>query len=226
MQFCVFGPKVLAGIAGLPPTLASRCIPITMFRSPAESPKPSHRIDADPGEWQAVRDGLHVLALEHGPERVRLATRADVVPAGIAGRNYELWRPLLALAVWLQEHGADGLLKLVQDHALASVAAARDDAVPEADEVLLEQLASVVKECRSPTPGELLSAAKARDEVTFRLWQPAGVSRRLKAYGIETPKKSNGERRYRDVAPELLRRIGDRYGIDLGMHDPTPQTRP
>jgi hypothetical protein len=194
-RFDVFGPKALACIAGLPPTLASRCISVPMFRSPGNSSKPKRRLDADPGGWQALRDDLHALALEYGPTWVDLATRADVVPTGIAGRSYELWQPLLALAGWLQDRGADGLLGLLQQHALSRLASDRDDAVPEADEVLLELLAEAVRESRPPTPGELLKAAKERDEVTFKLWQPAGVSRRLKSYGIPTPKKANGERR-------------------------------
>jgi hypothetical protein len=46
------------------------------------------------------------------------------------------------------------------------------------------------------------------------------VTRRLKAYGIAKPDKSNGERRYN---PELvlpkLRHIQRNYGIDLGILD-------
>ena len=52
VSFDVFGPKALACIAGLPPALASRAIPVTMFRSPPGSEKPRRRIDADPDGWQ------------------------------------------------------------------------------------------------------------------------------------------------------------------------------
>jgi hypothetical protein len=222
VRFEVFGPKALACIAGLPPVLTSRCISVMMFRSPEDSPKPKRRLDADPGEWQAPRDDLHALALEYGPTWVELASRTDVVPAGIAGRNYEIWQPLLALAGWLQDRGADGLLGLLQQHAVGRVTSDRDDAIPEADEVLLELLAEAIREFRHPTPGELLKDAKGRDDVTFKLWQPAGVSRRLKNYSIPIPRKVNGERRYREVTPEVLRRIGERYGIDLGFPGPGP----
>src|SRR5262249_8067223 len=33
VAFDVYGPKALACVAGLPPALASRCIPVTMFRA-------------------------------------------------------------------------------------------------------------------------------------------------------------------------------------------------
>lgn len=217
VRFDVFGPKALACISGLPPTLASRCIPITMFRSAIDSPKPKLRLDADPTGWQALRDELHMIALENGAKWVKLASRADVVPPGIGGRSYELWQPLLALAEWFQERGADKLLGLVQRHAVASVAGARDDAVPEADEVLLEVLAEAVRDRRELTSGELLSAAKLRDEVTFRVWHPKTVTARLKSYGIAVPAKVCGVRRYRNVAAAQMRQIQQRYGIELGM---------
>jgi hypothetical protein len=217
VRFDVFGPKALACIAGLPPTLVSRCIPIAMFRSAGDSPKPKRRLDEDPAAWQGVRDDLHVLALEYGPVWVELSSRVKVVPPCIGGRNYELWQPLLALAWWLQECGCDGLLGLMQAHAVASVAGAKDDAIPEADETLLELLAEAVRHHNPPTTRSLLDSAKVRDEVTFKLWHPKTVGTRLKAYGIPYPPKTNGERRYRDVTPAQLLQIQQRYGVDLGM---------
>ena len=131
VSFDVFGPKALACIAGLPPALASRAISITMFRSPPGSEKPRRRIDADPAGWQRLRDELHALAMEHGPTWLDLPSRTDVCPT-MSGRDYELWQPLLALAWWIESHGARGLLGLLQEHALATIDAGRDDATPDA----------------------------------------------------------------------------------------------
>lgn len=217
--FDVFGPKALACVAGLPPALASRCIPLIMFRAPPDSPKPARRIDADAAGWRALRDELHSLALENGPTWLALAGRTDVCPEGVHGRAHELWQPLLALAAWVESHGAAGLLGLVQRHALAAVDADKDDAVPESDEILLEILSGFVRMGDQPTPGEILTRAKERDLATFDKWAPQTVSRRLKAYGIAFPKKSHGERRYRDVTPNALCRVQRHYGIDLGMED-------
>jgi hypothetical protein len=144
-SFDVFGPKVMACIVGLPATLASRCISIMMFRSPAGSLKPAHRIDEDPERWQAIRDDLHCLALNHAFDLRSLPARLDVCPDGITNRNFELWQPILSLASWLEEKGAKGLFKLMRAHALDSVELAKDDAIPEADEVLLEVLADKVR---------------------------------------------------------------------------------
>lgn len=217
VQFAVYGPKALACIAGLPPTLSSRCVQVMMFRSAANSPKPKRRLDAVPAAWQSVRDDLHALALEHGPTWGQLASRAHVVPSGIGGRNYELWQPLLSLAHWFEEHGSDGLLALVQEHARETVARAKDDAVPEADEILLELLTARVIAHDPPTSAELLRTAQERDPITFKLWTPSGVTRKLGAYGIATPKKVNGVRRYRDVNPNHLEEIQTHYGVSLGL---------
>jgi hypothetical protein len=97
------------------------------------------------------------------------------------------------------------------------VAGAKDDAVPEADEVLLELLAEAVRGLHPPTSGELLASARLRDEVTFKVWHAKTVGNRLKCYGIAVPVKVGGERRYRDVTSDHLLRIQERYGIDLGM---------
>lgn len=45
MSFDVYGPKAIAGISNLPSALASRCIPILMFRAPQGSLVPKRRID-------------------------------------------------------------------------------------------------------------------------------------------------------------------------------------
>jgi hypothetical protein len=217
MSFDVFGPKAMACIAGLPAALLSRCIPITMFRAAPGSEKPRRRIDADP-RWPCFRDDLHVLALEHGPTWRQLALRTDVCPVELAGRAYELWQPLLALAAWLDEHGADGLLGMMQKHAINSHDSNRDEQIPEADEVLLEILTERVKAGYKPTPGDILNLAKDKDKATFDKWAARTVSNRFKAYGI-TASKLGGVRQYQ-VSLASLQRVQTHYGIDLGIPAP------
>src|SRR5262249_25192899 len=125
VAFDVYGPKALACIVGLPPALASRCIPVMMFRAGPDSLKPNRRIDADLHGWQRLRDDQHALALAHGATWLDLAQRASVCPRGMNGRALELWQPLLALAGWIEGQGADGLLALVQEFAIAAVEGAR-----------------------------------------------------------------------------------------------------
>jgi hypothetical protein len=214
LSFDVFGPKALACIAGLPPALASRAIPVMMFRAAPGSEKPRRRIDADPAGWQRLCDDLHALALEHGPTWLELPARTDVCPA-MSGRDYELWQPLLALAAWIESHGARGLLRILQEHALAIIDRGRDEAVPDADETLLRVLADAVRVGDRPTPHDVLAKAVEAEPVVFKNWHPRTVTARLKSYGIPTPRKVGSRREFRDVTPEVLQRIQQSYGIDL-----------
>ena len=131
-----------------------------------------------------------------------------------------------AVAYWVESHGAQGLLQLMQRHALATVEKGKDDQIPDADEVLLEVMTELVKAGNQPTPGEILSRVKVRDSSTFDKWIAATVSRRLKVYGLAAPKKSHGERRYKEVTLSELFRIQQHYGIDLGIVDPAHRPHP
>jgi hypothetical protein len=121
------------------------------------------------------------------------------------------------LAALVEESGADGLLGLMQSYAVEVAVAAKEDQTPEADELLLEAFADLLKNRQSPAPGEILEKARSKDATLFDRWQASMVSRRLKNYGIPIPKKSHGERRYRNVALADLLRIQSNYGIDLGI---------
>lgn len=217
--FDVFGPKALAAIGNLPEALASRCIRIVMFRATPDSPKPRRRIDEDPDLWARLRDGLHVMALEHRATWPALAARDDVCPT-MSGRDFELWQPLLALASWIEENGADGLLGMMQGHAARTIEAARDDSIPDGDEILLHLLAeSVVAGMASSVgPAELLKRAQEREPNLFNRWTARGVGSSLRRYGIE-PNTIRGKRWYGRVGVGQLVRIERSYGLDLGLGD-------
>lgn len=217
MNFDVYGPKALACIAGLPPALASRCIHLTMFRAAPDSPKPRRRIDAEPHVWQAIRDDLHALALSNGPTWLDLAGRDDVCPA-MSGRDYELWQPLLALALWIERDGTAGLLKLVQNHAQRTIEANRDDQTPDTDEVLLRTLADLLRAGQQPTPSEVLKQAAEGEPDLLNRWSARGVSRVLGRYNLKT-RSTNGRRIYGSDLLADVKRIARTYRLDLGVHD-------
>lgn len=215
VEFDVFGPKALACISALPSALASRCIPIIMFRSSAISTKPQRRIDKDPRGWQELRDDLHASALEHGPTWLELAEVTDVCPR-MTGRNFELWQPLLSLASWVERDGADGLLALLQEHALRTIADNLDEQTPEYDETLLRLLSDEIREGGRPTATQILEKAKDFDGSTFKNWTARGVSAHLKRYGVIT-NKSGGRKVFGKVSLDDLRVIQSTYGVDLGL---------
>jgi len=215
--FDVFGLKAIAGIGTMPEALASRCIRITMFRSAPDSPKPRRRIDDDPSRWSDLRDDLHVLAMEHGPTWLALARRMDCCPS-MSGRDYELWSPLLALASFIEESGATGLLQVLQEHAKRTIRDSHDEQTPEQDEVFLRLLGEAVARNTHDglTPSMLLDRAKESDPAMFAKWSRRGVSSTLKRYGV-VASKSHGQWSYRNVGVEQMRRIEGAYNLDLGM---------
>jgi hypothetical protein len=226
VAFDVFGPKALACIAGLPTPLTSRCITILMFRASKDSEKPRRDLDTHPERWQAIRDRLHVVTLEHGKKWLELARRKDVLPSGFSNRDAQLWQPLLAIASFIDESGEPGLLEMMQAHALRTVTEAHDDAVPEADEMLLTILAERVQHGERPTSSELLAEAQNRDGSTFAKWSPRGVSSRLGNYGLKAHKIDN-RRIYKNVKPQLLA-VQVSYNLPLGIPETPflPKNRP
>jgi hypothetical protein len=219
VAFDVYGPKALACITGLPPALSSRCISLLMFRAAPNSPKPKRRIDAELYRWKRLRDDLHTVMLEHGMAFVHLSRLSSVCPTGVDGRAYELWQPILALASWVESHGAAGLLNLMQRHALASNDTGKDDQISDADETLLELLADKIRMGGRPTPGEICAHAKELDRATFDRWTPRTVSNHLKSYGI-VAQKVDRRREYRSTTMADLLRIQTNYNIDLGISYP------
>jgi hypothetical protein len=216
-RFNVFGPKAIAGIANLSPALASRCIRFTMFRCDPESPKPRRRIDENLDAWASIRDDMHHLALEYGSTWRQLSQQDEVCPV-MSARNYELWQPILSLAAWIENSGAEGLLSLMQEHSVQSSQSTRDDSTPDTDELLLAQLSDLVRRGeRLPTCEELLKAAKEASAADFsKGWNGRRVSNVLGRYGIKT--KKSGSRRPIEVPETALRRIQANYGFDLGFH--------
>ncbi|MCC7086399.1 MAG: hypothetical protein IT427_15470 [Pirellulales bacterium] len=223
IEFDVFGPKALACIAGLPTALATRCIPVTMFRAPPGSEKPRRRIDGEPAAWQRLRDDLHSLALEHGATWLDLAERTDVCPS-MSGRDYELWQPLLSLAAWIESHGAHGLRGLVEAHALSTIDLCRDDQTPDTDETLLRILTDALRNGERPTPGDILAKAKMAEPNMFDRWSAHGIGRLLKRYGIASH-KYGGRRAYLPDALASLQSVQSNYGLGLGLEEAPQMTQ-
>lgn len=224
-HFSVFGPKALASINEVPPTLSTRCLAVQMFRSPPGSRKPRLRVEADAGRWQTIRDALHILAMEYGSEWLSLPARQDVVPE-MSGRNFELWQPLLAIAAWLEDHGARGMLDLLRRHALLLIESSREAATPPDDEAILQALARAVGSGIAPTAGELLATVQDAEPSLFHKWSARAVAAHLARYALRS-RKCNGRHIF-DPSPTDLLRVQQAYGIDLDLPpaDPTPDDVP
>ena len=213
VSFSTFGLKALASIGEIPDALESRCIPIRMFRCPNGSEKPRRRIrPADP-IWQGLRDRLHHLALEAGPQWIAMADDAGVCPEWIGGRDFEKWQPILAIAKWIEAEGIEGLHDLLLDHVTAVLEGDPGVAVPDVDAILLRTLARKVRWGESPTAGDILKTALEEEPNGFTRWTAHAVGRHLRQYGLQTT-KTNGRWVYRPDEAQLAE-IELAYGIEL-----------
>ena len=221
VEYECYGPKALACINGLPPPLASRCIPFIMFRAAADSEKPKRRVDDDPRVWAELRDDLHALTVgSMGRAAQAMSRRSDVCK--LSNRNYELWQPIMALASWLDDLGAPHVRATVEAHAAYISESSVEDATPDLDETLLRILSEEVVAGREPTPGEILTRAKHVEPETFQRWHPRAVSNVLRRYGVVTRRHGVDGRRYRDVTVGTLRTIERTYHLDLNLQEVGP----
>jgi hypothetical protein len=215
--FGVYGPKAIAGINELPPALASRCVRVTMFRAAKDSPKPKRRIAEKSQEFARLTDELHAFALTNGPTFIEL-TQDFAVCEDMLGRDMEVWQPILVLAKFLESEGAEGLLEHVRNHADSSLAQAQQEAIPEADEVVLRLLCEMMDQQRhGVTAGDILSRAKSEHEMLFKMYSAKGIGNILGRYGIKSD-RSGGKRLFRP-SDQQLTDIQNSYGIALQLED-------
>jgi hypothetical protein len=225
-EFQVYGPKAIACINTIPPALASRCIPVQMFRSPPGSAKPRQRIDRDPARWQRLRDGLHAALLGPlGKAAVELACMADLCPLG--GRQYELWQPILALAAWIDcerskrsqgiARGAEPVVPpmhpRVLEYAHKLCDGGSESLLPEEDFLLLWTLTDSAVRGREPNCKTILEVARRADADAMRGVSARRVAEILKRYGLHSV-RYGGKNVFREVLRQL-KAIEIRYGVDL-----------
>lgn len=108
-RFEAYSPKVLAGIQGLHPTLASRCIPIIMLRS-SNPNLVNNEVNEEDGKWIIVRNELYRSLLENYKEVSE--TYKSLTDNTLLGRAWELWKPILAVARCVDEVVYEKLQKL------------------------------------------------------------------------------------------------------------------
>ncbi|MGC9259830.1 MAG: hypothetical protein ACP5I8_07110 [Phycisphaerae bacterium] len=220
VEFEVFGPKTIGCISGLSGPLLERCIPIIMFRAPANSEKPKRRINANPERFQALGNSLHAMVLRYGAHIAMVAAESNVCPPEISGRNYELWHPLMALASWGESHGRQGLLTTIHGHAAETIAQQADEGGGAVEEIALKSMALLVQSGRKPIAKEILALARNDEPELFMRYTAKGIGTIRNRFGLRTT-KSHGQRHY-DIEMAALLRIQSRYGIDVGIPTDTP----
>jgi len=105
-----FCPRLFSAIRLPDNVLASRSIVVPLIRTPDP-----YRANADPldhATWPhdrgKLKDDLWALALANLPEMPAYVAHVNKV-AQLTGRALEPWRPILAVAQWLEDTGVEGL---------------------------------------------------------------------------------------------------------------------
>lgn len=94
-QYEAYAPKIFASIRGLEASLNSRCIPITMLKTANKEIK-NRELDSNDEAFRLIRDKLYHIMLSYlVPIRAFYKTITD---EEILGREWELWRSILAMA--------------------------------------------------------------------------------------------------------------------------------
>jgi len=106
-SFEVYAPMALAGISGLNPVTADRCIGLVMDRG--RNPQKINR-PADPKnrDFANVRDGCYRVALSRFAD-VQRAQDSLGLPDWLNGRHRELYLPLLVVAALAEKEGCSGV---------------------------------------------------------------------------------------------------------------------
>lgn len=211
-EFEVYGPKVIASIRGLEDVLESRCIRINMLRT--TGPK-GNRVVSEIGEdWAEARHRLYCFALQHFPGIREAYLRGDSAN-GLNNRQGELWRPLLALAAYLEEQGATGLLQRIQEYAWQMAGQAEEEGLDDERRALLLALYRLTGGSHCEVTPKEIKAAMAdflEDEGQAGV-KTVWIGYRMKEFGFRRQRRQRGSiyQVTRTSVLDLMRR----YGVEV-----------
>ncbi len=213
VEFEVYGPKMIASIRGLEDVLESRCILINMLRT--VGPKGNLVVSEYGEDWARARHGLYYFALQHFT-RVREGYLSGVGAKELANRQAELWRPLLAIAAYLDGCGAEGLLTLVQDYARRKAAQAEIGNLDDWQTAVVLALHKLATKGKPDiTPKEVRGAmADFMDADDHADVTPQWVGYRLREFGLERVSKGSRRGSIYAITEEVALDLLARYGVE------------
>jgi hypothetical protein len=211
-EFEVYGPKAIASIRGLEDVLESRCIRVTMLRT--TGPKGNRLVSETGEDWAKARHGLYCFALQHFRE-VREAYLRGVGADGLNNRQAELWRPLLAIAAYLDHLGMEGLLQQVQEYARRNAEQAEEDGLDDERRALLLALHSLAEKGKEQVmPKEIKEAMAAfMEDEEHAAIKPSWIGYRLREFGLQRKRTRQGS--LYPITKEVILDLMCRYGVEV-----------
>lgn len=204
----VYSPKILASIAPLDNVLGSRCISILM-QPTSKTEIAGGVVKQDSPRWQEIRDMLYPFLFRKW-RTIQQSYDELGNEAGLANRDWEIWRPILALARVLSGRIYENMLKLAIEK--AEERKVEQGFTPEAE--LAEALLTMVDK----DDFYRLKMIKEYIEEEYRYKAPSWITEKyigsmLRKFGfLKLERDSKGFRYYLTVSK--VREIARRLGID------------
>jgi hypothetical protein len=214
-RFSVYSPKIITTIRGVNPTTGSRCIVIPM-QPGLDAAIMDRSEDPESPLWVALRDELYVWALsEWSPIRdsYQGTTRAGVGLDALRGRAWELWRPLIALARYLEAEAVEGLVDRVKAFALTSYEDSKSEQADTREGVVLTFLLARSEDTATFTPKQLSRDLESELSEEISAGSLGWLFKRLGLDKYKARATESGGRRY-EIPIAALREAAIRRGVD------------
>lgn len=112
--YSTYCPKMLAGINGLYGATESRALVHIMTRAPDNDSRGECEVDSYNEEWQKIRDRLFIAALLHWRTIKETYEKISSEKIGLKKREFQLWRPIMALASLVGEDAEKAVLDVAK----------------------------------------------------------------------------------------------------------------
>lgn len=218
VEFEVYGPKMIASINGLEDVLESRCILVSMLRT--AGPKGDLVVSEHGEEWPQTRHGLYCFALQHFAQ-VRDHYLDGTGVDRLRNRQAELWRPLLAIAAYLDGLGAQGLLTLVREYAWRAAAQAESSSLDDRRTAMVLALHGLATEGKTRiTPREIREAmARFMDVDEHAKVTPQWVGYRLREFGFKRVARGGSRGSIYSISERTTEDILIRYDVRMPQEE-------
>ena len=221
VDYRIFGPKAFAAIKTLPPALLSRSIIIPMVRASSSSAKIKRRVHTSADSFSAIRNALHIAALENHGLWYQLSMAP--MPQGLefSGRQIDLWQPIFSLAT----EYTPNYLEVIAKFAGISQSIEEERLENPAHKAVLEVLYDMRVEGKQPSGAEILEYLKVYGPSgLFDRWISSTIGKTLSNFGIRskrTREKNGGDGRKRvySLKPEEISDVASRHGYFLSRRD-------
>lgn len=231
-KFRIYSPKALANIEGLENVLQDRTITVTMKRS--VDPSIIRRdVDEDDPKWMEMRTKLASLYVKYWREvsdayMAVLNALGDVedmsgIPENlrplfhnarefIYSRNRELWSPIIALALFFELKGVEGLVKKILEVAKENVAEKESEEIETPEVGLVYALKAIYKGDGYYALSDITQQYK--QETGIEKIDPRSVGRMLRRLDITGKIKRSGTMHY-FITSKMIEDLATRLNVEF-----------